>query len=195
MRLQGQYIYILLTQTGSLPTQVIGLFSRYPYNHVSIALDPELTRLYSFGRLRPQNPWIGGFVHENIRGGTFARFPATSYCLLRLPVTAEQYGAVEREIERYERDAGSYRYNYLGVFGAAVGVPVGSQHRCFCSQFVARVLNAGGVHLFAKCPDLITPEDFRTSTALEFVSKGLLREFSPYPQSVPTIPAQHQLSI
>ncbi len=195
MRHQNNAIYILLTQTGSLPTQVIGLFSRYPYNHVSISLDPELTRLYSFGRLRPQNPWIGGFVHENIRSGTFARFPATSYCLLKLPVTAEQYAGVEREIERYERDASRYRYNYLGVVGAAVGVPVGSQHRCFCSQFVARVLDAGSIRLFEKCPDLITPEDFRTSTALEYVSNGLLREFSSFPHTIPTVPAQQQLTM
>lgn len=37
-----------------------------PLNHVSIALDRELTEVYSFGRKQPDNPFIGGFVKEDI---------------------------------------------------------------------------------------------------------------------------------
>ena len=47
------------------------------YSHVSLSLDKKLNKMYSFGRLNPYNPFIGGFVHEGINIGTFKRFKNT----------------------------------------------------------------------------------------------------------------------
>ena len=65
-------VYIVLTDTGSVFTRMIKFFTRKPYNHVSISLDEDLETLYSFGRLKPRNPFFGGFVEEKIDEGTFA---------------------------------------------------------------------------------------------------------------------------
>ena len=59
-------IYIILTNSGTILSRVIKLYTRKEYTHVSISLDKRLRKMYSFGRLNPYNPFYGGFIHEEI---------------------------------------------------------------------------------------------------------------------------------
>lgn len=59
-------VYILLTNTGSLLTKLIKIYTKKPYNHASIAFDRNLSEVYSFGRKAARNPFIGGFVKDRI---------------------------------------------------------------------------------------------------------------------------------
>ena len=67
-------VYILLTDTGTLFTRVIRLYTKADYNHVCIGFDRSLEILYSFGRKNPSNPFIAGFVNESIRRGIYKIF-------------------------------------------------------------------------------------------------------------------------
>ena len=64
-------IYLVLTHTGTILSRIIRIYTKDEFTHVSISLDDELNEMYSFGRLNPYNPFLGGFVHENINYGTF----------------------------------------------------------------------------------------------------------------------------
>ncbi|MEM5591749.1 hypothetical protein AAHH67_08270 [Niallia circulans] len=64
-------VYIILTDTGTLFTRCIKFFTRKPHNHASISFDPQLNEVYSFGRRKPSNPFIGGFVKENVQHSFF----------------------------------------------------------------------------------------------------------------------------
>ena len=70
-------IYLILTYSGTILSRIIKIYTRDEFAHVSISLDEELNQMYSFGRLNPYNPFIGGFVHEGINIGTFKRFRKT----------------------------------------------------------------------------------------------------------------------
>jgi hypothetical protein len=74
-------IYIILTYTGTILSQIVKVYTRREFSHVSISLDEDLTKMYSFGRLNPYNPFSGGFVHEKINQGTFKRFKRTLLCI------------------------------------------------------------------------------------------------------------------
>ena len=67
----GKTIYIVLTDTGTLLSKAIGMYTRTDLNHASIAFDEQLTEMYSFGRKQRHNPFIGGFVKENAADGIF----------------------------------------------------------------------------------------------------------------------------
>ena len=67
-------IYIILTHTGTTLSKIIKKYTKDEFSHVSISLDVKLENMYSFGRLKPYNPFIGGFVHEYINKGTYKRF-------------------------------------------------------------------------------------------------------------------------
>lgn len=59
-------MYILLTDTGTLLSKLIKCFTNAPYNHVSIVFDKRLDEVYSFGRKEPRNPFIAGFIREDV---------------------------------------------------------------------------------------------------------------------------------
>lgn len=68
-----QKIYIMLTHTGTLLSNIIKSYTKTEYSHVSIALDKDLRELYSFGRVNPYVAFIGGLVKESLTSGTFKR--------------------------------------------------------------------------------------------------------------------------
>lgn len=84
-------IYIVLTYTGTILSRIIRVYTKAKYCHVSLALDEDLNEMYSFGRLNPYNPFIGGFVHERINIGTFKRFKNTEALICSLELTDRQY--------------------------------------------------------------------------------------------------------
>lgn len=77
-------IYLVLTHTGTMLSRLIKTFTKDEFTHSSIALDIDLKQLYSFGRLNPYNPFVGGFVHEAIDNRNFQKvlqYPSQNLCL------------------------------------------------------------------------------------------------------------------
>ena len=62
-------IYILLTKTKSVPSRIIGLFTRAAYTHAAIAFEDEPEVFYSFSRLRERFPLPGGLTTESPDSG------------------------------------------------------------------------------------------------------------------------------
>lgn len=170
-------IYILLSNTYSWPTRAIGLYTKAPYNHVSIAFDPDLEEMFSFGRLKPRNPFWGGFVREHPRRGTFAYFSRTRCALYELRVTPAEYNHVRTVVREFEKERDKYTFNLLGLAGVIAGLPINRRYSYFCSQFVSTVLERGGVKIFNKPPGLVTPPDFHNCPALTLLYEGKLSEY------------------
>ena len=171
-------IYILLSHSGSMFSKAINICTREPYTHVSIALDRNLHELYSFGRIRPYNPVIGGFVQEDIGGGTYKRFPKTRCALYSLKITNGQYRQLKKELNKFKRESDKYGYNLIGVVTAAFNYPIHREYRYFCSQFVSELLQKSGINLIDKNPSLTAPMDFICSDELECIYEGYLRTYS-----------------
>jgi len=170
-------IYILLTHSGSLLSKCINFYTKEPYTHVSIAFDEELKELYSFGRLRPNNPIFGGFVKEDIENGTYARFPETKCALYSLDINDRQYRRLLKELEKFKRDGEKYGYNLIGLLGVAVNYPIERKYNYFCSQFVSSLLKNSGIKLINKPTALTSPKDFRECRKLNLVYEGKLQSY------------------
>ena len=112
-------VYIILTHTGTILSRIIRIFTRDEFSHVSLALDLELKKMYSFGRLNPYNPFMGGFVHEYISRGTFGRFKNTRTKIYALEITDEQYEKIRTRIKEVKKYRRNYKFNVIGLF--AVG--------------------------------------------------------------------------
>lgn len=171
-------IYILLSHSGSMFSKAINICTREPYTHVSIALDRNLKELYSFGRINPYNPIIGGFVKEDVINGTYGRFPNTKCALYSLEIDDIQYRKLRKELNRFKRESERYGYNLLGVVSAAFNHPIHRKYSYFCSQFVSEVLLNSGIRIINKNPSLTSPMDFRICEELEFVYEGNLKTYS-----------------
>lgn len=153
-------IYIVLSQTGTVLSRVLRLFTRAEYNHVSIALDENLDYMYSFGRTNPYNPVIGGFVSESPKFGTFKRFYKTQVVILSVLITTEQFDKLKSCMEEMLEERKTYKYNYLGLFLAAVHIRYSSVRRYYCSEFAKEILTRFGIISAGTLPQIVKPIDF-----------------------------------
>ncbi|RCW64234.1 hypothetical protein [Saliterribacillus persicus] len=173
------YVYIMLSDTGTLFTTIIKRYTKAPYNHASLSFDPELKEMYSFGRKKPNNPLHGGFVKEDIMTGTYSKYKDTSCVIYQLAVTERDLVKMHRILEFFIKNNNRFLYNILGVVGLSVNEPIEFSNSYFCSQFVAEILSRSGIKLWDKIPALVTPEDFQKHPSLELIYEGKLFEFEP----------------
>lgn len=170
-------IYIMLSYTGTAPSKIIKLFSKEKYSHVSIALDPELRELYSFARKKVNNPFIGGFIKEEIDNGIYKKFYNTKCYIYSIEVTEEQYEEVRNIINEFEIKKHNLHYNMIGLLGVVFNVPIERRNHYFCSQFVSEVLIRSGVFNFNVSPALVQPGHFYNMENKNVVYAGLLSEY------------------
>ncbi len=168
-------IYIVLTQTNSILARMIKRYTHKEYSHVSIALDENLQEMFSFGRLNPYNPFVGGFVRESPDFGTFKRFYKTRTKILALSVSEEQYNRIKRNIMRISLDKGSYRFNIIGMFAVALRIRIRRNKYFYCAEFVKHILESSDVDI--KLPELIKPEDFDDIKGSVEIYSGVLRDY------------------
>ncbi|MFC6333626.1 hypothetical protein ACFP56_13440 [Paenibacillus septentrionalis] len=166
-------IYILLTNTGTLLARSIQLCTGEQFCHVSIAFDSELREVYSFGRKDQANPWIGGFVQEDVRGPLFQNSPCRIY---KLKIDEQAFLSIREQISGFMQDEEKYRYNFLGIFAVWFGVPWQRNNHYFCSQFVNSVLQNANVNIINKQPTLTKPADFMEAR-LELVYQGSIHAY------------------
>lgn len=169
-------IYIILTYTGTVLAKTIKYYTSDEFAHVSISLDMELNEMYSFGRLNPYNPFIGGFMHEYINKGTFKRFKKTTTKIYSLEVSNEQYNNVKENIEKVKKEKQQYKFNTLGLFAVVIHKRIESKNSFYCAEFVKYILEKSNID--TKLPLLVRPEDFKQIDGLKEIYSGVLKDYN-----------------
>lgn len=171
-------IYVVISQTGTMLSRILKVITGAKYNHASLSLVPDLETMYSFGRLHPYNPFLGGFVEESPHKGTFKRFRNTKVTVLSISVTEEQYASLQKKIESMLENKESYHYNYIGLFLAGVKIPY-RQRRCYyCSEFVKEMLVRHGIRGADQLASIVEPMHFLSLPDANYVYCGKLRDFA-----------------
>lgn len=167
--------YILLTDTGSILTKLIKLYTKKPYNHASISFDSKFTVVYSFGRKSVRNPFVGGFVKEDMESHLFVQADCAIYSF---EATDVQFKRMKRFIQEIDARKEQYRYNFLGLFSFLINKPLKRKNAFFCSQFVASVIEEGEIFDFDKPLSLVAPNDLQEISNLQFVYQGKLKDYT-----------------
>ena len=170
-------VYIVLTQTKTYPARVIHYYTKEPYAHASLAFDEELKEMYSFARKGIWNPFNAGFICEDINSGIFARHKSTTCSIYSLKITKTQYTKLRKVIDMFKQNKDKYSYNYIGLLAAAVNVPIKSEQRYFCSQFVAYALEQSDINIFSQGYEFIKPKDFRLNPNMNLIFEGKLSDY------------------
>lgn len=168
-------VYIVLTHTGTILSRIIRIFTGDEFSHSSISLDSDLKQMYSFGRLNPYNPFIGGFVHESISYGTFKRFKYTETNIYSLNVTDEQYKKIYETIYFIKKSKEKYKFNVSGLFAISINKKIKRNNYFYCAEFVKYILEINGVQ--TNLPELIKPEDFKKIENIQLVYRGKLKNY------------------
>lgn len=168
-------IYIVLTQSGTVLSRAIQMYTKQMFNHVSISFDKELKEMYSFGRKRENNPFIAGFVHEDPN----CMLLQNSDCaIFSCDVTDEQYDHLKRQIQYYELHSHLYKYNFIGLLAVMFKLKVRRSNAFFCSQFIGTILSQAGLSLNGQSTFFIKPTDFAHLPYLSFEFSGKIKDYT-----------------
>ena len=182
--MDNRMMYFVFTDTGTTLAKLINFFTRQSLNHVSISFDSELREVYSFGRKKPRNPFIGGFVKEDIRSDFLKNSESAVYVFR---ISEEDYTRIMEEIKAVEEHKEAYKYNFIGLLGVLLQIEINREYAMFCSQFVATVMRDVRSFHFNKPSCFITPTDIRTHAGLKLIYQGKLKHYQPLPMGEHTI--------
>ena len=147
--LTDEYIYIVLTDTGSAASEIISVFTQKQYNHVSLSFDSDLQTIISYnggGKIYPP-----GLNHEML--DSFNKKSESSIMVYKLKTTRMQKNKIIEKVKEINREGSAY--NLLGLVFKYSFKP----NIMFCSQFVYQMLKYAGLAYFEKKSTEVRPTD------------------------------------
>ncbi|MBP1561775.1 MAG: hypothetical protein J6C96_11140 [Oscillospiraceae bacterium] len=173
-----QYLYIVLTRTGTVISKIIGAVTGKSFTHASIASDELLTDMYSFCRDNKDMPLPANFNRENIDTEVFGACKTVPCEIYRISVSDEQMNRYRDVIRHFTVNREAYSYDVGALLAMALHIPYRTKNKFVCSVWVGFVLGKSGInHNIKKHPNLFEPEDFRSITGAELIYKGDLKEY------------------
>lgn len=171
-------IYIILTQSTSIPSRLIRFFTGEPYTHVSIAFDEDIRAMYSFARKYAPLPLPAGLVEEHINTGFYRNQGNIPCRVLAVQVTKQEYYTLKTAVYDMLCRSNEYHYSILGLLLCKLHIPLEIPGHFFCSQFVAHLLADHDIVELPKPPALMHPADFLAVDALSCLFNGKLSELT-----------------
>lgn len=148
--LNDGFIYLVITQTKSAASELIGLFTNKQFNHVSLSFDKELQTIISYnGGEKIEPPGLNPELLERL-----AEKAGASILLYRLPATYQQKKAMLGKVQNINNEGSAY--NLIGLVFKFSRQP----NIMFCSQFVYAMLEFVGLNYFEQKAVQVKPTDF-----------------------------------
>ncbi|MDR0357752.1 MAG: hypothetical protein LBH63_05245 [Clostridiales Family XIII bacterium] len=173
---ENNYVYVVLSRSSGLLSRLVRAVKGDEYTHAALSLDLRLEYMFSFGRRRTRNPFIGCFKRERICDAPRRPGGGLPGVVIEIPVSRMQYKNVIALIETFLLNSHLYGYNYLGLarnlWGRSRPIPA----RFFCSEFVYHVLHKNKVCDLGKPRNLVRPQDLMSIKG-RVVFEGDLNEY------------------
>ena len=151
-------VYFMIAHSGTMPANVVRIFTRKPYSHACFSFDRQLTQLYSFGRLNTRFFIPGGFISGGIDSDFYTHYPRTKICVFEGEITEAQQATVRARLAPFIENSRFYKYGFANCVFQWIGHSVQRARHFTCSQFVAQMFD--GILPFSRPPSLVRPMDF-----------------------------------
>jgi hypothetical protein len=148
--IDDEHIYLIMSDTGSPMSEVLSVFTRRMYNHISISFDSDLKTIVSYTGGEKLYP--PGMNKEQI--SYFQKKQGASIIVYSLACTKAQKKAMIDKVHQINRDGSAY--NLIGIVTRATFKP----NIMFCSQFVYSLLEDVGLNYFESHAIDVKPTDF-----------------------------------
>ncbi|HEY8419558.1 MAG TPA: hypothetical protein VIL03_03900 [Clostridia bacterium] len=177
---ESKHLYLLLTKTTSVFSRTIAFIMGDKYTHSALALDKNLEKMYSFGRKKIFNPFLGGFTEERINYGVYLFSPWVPCVVIELDVTDEQYENVQKDLEQFINNSELYKYNYRAIYNHLFSSYKKSKNRFACSEFVYYILNKNNILDFKIPIAAVRPQTFLDNLSDKIIYKGNLHKYRSF---------------
>ena len=132
-------VYIVFSATPTGTGRLIRKATRNQYNHVSLSLNQDIRKMYSFARIHRAIPLYGGFVVESIlRYQSFAGAAKVKIC--RVEVPEPQFTYLRNHLERLWNEREEYIYNTPAALASLVHLRPSISRAYTCVTFVQKLL-------------------------------------------------------
>ncbi|MDR1206586.1 MAG: hypothetical protein LBL26_14095 [Peptococcaceae bacterium] len=172
-----KYVYVILSRSQTLLSRAIRALNGDQYTHAAISLDRRLEYMFSFGRRRACNPFVGCFKRESMDEGIYKAYHRIPGVVLEIPVTQSQYERIHLEIESFLLNSHNYDYNVSGLLGYMFNTAWEDDSRFFCSEFVYHILRKSGVCDWGKPRGSVRPQNLLNLNG-RLIFEGNLKEYA-----------------
>ena len=127
----GKRLYVMISKTDTGIGSIIRSISGYPYNHVSMTLDPTFRGWVSFARFHQNTPVYGGYITEPAER-FLAKGQTIDIRVFAMDLTAARYEELRELFSKAGTPDSGYIYNYLELLTLSAGVrfPVRNAYSC-----------------------------------------------------------------
>ena len=132
-------LYLMISRTEGGMGRLIRCFTRYDYNHVSMTLDPTLSKWVSFARYRCNMPLYGGYISESSER-LLARGGDIPVRIFRIDISPEEHSRLERLFSAAGNHELGMIYNHFDALASTVGRSVRIPDAYTCLGFAGQVL-------------------------------------------------------
>ena len=171
-------LYIFLTRSGTLLSNLVYSLTGAQYTHVSLAFDEDLSTLYSSTRKNGYTMFPAGPSREYLNRGVFLMRENIPCALYALEVTDEAYTRAKRRTQHMMHYGELYRFNSLGLLLCWMHIRWQRRRHYFCSQFVSEVLEKSGAMELPK-DSTLAPQRLRPAAPAEVPVQGTLSRPAP----------------
>ena len=169
-------LYIFLTRSGTLLSNLVYRLTGAQYTHISLAFDENLSTLYSSTRKNGYTMFPAGPSREYLNRGVFLMRENIPCALYALEVTDEAYIRAKRRTQHMMHHGELYRFNSLGLLLCWMHIRWQRRRHYFCSQFVSEVLEKSGAMELPKDSTLMHPNDYAQLPQLKCLYEGCLAD-------------------
>jgi hypothetical protein len=172
-----RYIYLVFSSTPSRVGKMIRLFSGTRFNHVSLAFDKDLSKLYSFGRRKNNVPLNGGLVKEYPERFSLKKVNFVDVQIHKIPVTKTQYNSGKLRIAQIMKDE-KYLYNLYSVLFYPLFKGFYTYKAYTCVEFVLHMLKHMEINIDTDKPTYkYLPDELLPIVDFPLVFEGNLLEY------------------
>lgn len=126
-------LYVMISKTHTGIGKAIRKFSRYPYNHVALTLDPAFRNWVSFARYTKDVPLYAGFVAEPVeRYLADGKGEDVEVRIFALDISQEHYHRLSELFSYAGNLESGMVYNLFDIIAATVGakIPIANAYTC-----------------------------------------------------------------
>lgn len=161
-------LYIMISSTDTGMARFIRTFSRYPYNHVSMTLDPDLRNWCSFARYHQDAPFYSGFIKEPVER-FYCNSGDANVRIFRLDIPKERARRIEQLFLQAGRKETRLIYNYFDALASVMNLKIAISGSYTCLSFACAVIGRQYRHI----------EDLNNALEPHLFYEGSLAELVP----------------
>ena len=132
-------LYIMISRTDTGVGKLIRKVTGFPYNHVSVTLDPTFRNWVSFARYQKATPLYGGFIREPVER-FLAKGERIDVRIFAVDVSPERYRRLEALFALAGTQDPGLRYNLFALVTLSFGVDFPITGAYTCLGFANRLL-------------------------------------------------------